>query len=79
MMGLKKVTNEAGESELVEREGAQPREVDWSQVARVSCLDCHEVKSVLFVLLAHNEHGEHGLELSGQELLCRASGCRLLL
>uniref|UniRef100_A0A7S3VHI6 S1 motif domain-containing protein n=1 Tax=Dunaliella tertiolecta TaxID=3047 RepID=A0A7S3VHI6_DUNTE len=34
MMGLKKVTNEAGESELVEREGAQPREVDWSQVAR---------------------------------------------
>ncbi|KAF5840458.1 chloroplast poly protein of elongation factor Ts precursor [Dunaliella salina] len=34
MMGLKRVTNEAGEGELVEREGAQPREVNWSQVAR---------------------------------------------
>jgi len=35
MMGLKSVTNEAGEIELVEREGAKPREVDWNQVAKV--------------------------------------------
>lgn len=40
MMGLKSVKNESGESELVEREGAQPREVNWSQVARVSDFDC---------------------------------------
>lgn len=45
MMGLKTVTSESGESELVEREGAKPREVDWSQVAKVrvrlfACI-CH--------------------------------------
>ena len=41
MMGLKRVTNEeTGESELVEREGAQPRDVDWNRALRVSACMC---------------------------------------
>jgi len=50
MMGLKTVTNEAGESEIVEREGAQPREVDWSQVARVSVCVCVRLSGVTRVI-----------------------------
>ena len=36
LMGLKREAGEDGETELVEREGAQPKEVDWTQLARVS-------------------------------------------
>jgi len=40
MMGLKRVVSEAGESELVERENAKERELDWAQVAKVCMCVC---------------------------------------
>lgn len=57
MMGLKRVTNEAGEGELVEREGAQPREVNWSQVARVSCSESEMLTRAVLLMLSCGQNG----------------------